>query len=91
MEKRAEIVVRGRVQGVFFRQKTKKKADKLGLFGWVRNEEDGSVKILAEGEEEKIKELIKWLRVGPRFARVDEVKINWQSAQEEFSQFDINQ
>ncbi|MBU2595547.1 acylphosphatase [Patescibacteria group bacterium] len=89
-KRRVEIIIKGQVQGVFFRQKTREKADKLGLFGWVRNEDDGSVKIMAEGEEEKIKELIKWLRVGPRFARVDEVKIVWQEAQEEFSQFDIN-
>lgn len=87
--KRAIIVVQGRVQGVFFRQETKSKAQEFGLLGWVKNEDDGTVKIVAEGEGEKIKELIKWLRVGPRFARVDEVKINWQKAQEEFSQFEI--
>lgn len=89
MKSKAIIIVQGRVQGVFFRQRTKEEADKLGLFGWVRNESDGSVKIIAEGEEEKIKELIKWLRVGPKFARVDEVKVNWQEVQNEFSQFEI--
>ncbi|TSC91695.1 MAG: acylphosphatase [Candidatus Berkelbacteria bacterium Licking1014_96] len=83
------MIINGRVQGVFFRQKTKAEAEKLGLFGWVRNEDDGSVKIIAEGGEDKIKELIKWLRVGPRFAQVDEVKIKWQSAQNKFSQFNI--
>lgn len=88
-KKRVEIIINGRVQGVFFRQKTKAEAEKLGLLGWVKNEGDGSVKIIAEGEEEKIKGLIKWLRVGPRFARVDKAKINWQKAQEEFSQFEI--
>lgn len=89
MKSKAIIIVQGRVQGVFFRQRTKEEADKLGLFGWVRNEEDGSVKIIAEGEEDKIKELIKWLRVGPRFARVDEIKIKWQEAKGEFSKFEI--
>ncbi len=87
--KKAIIVIQGRVQGVFFRQKAREKAKELGLLGWVRNEEDGSVKIMAEGEEEKIKEFIKWLKIGPRFARVESTKISWQKAQNEFSQFEI--
>lgn len=89
MKKRVEIIINGRVQGVFFRQKTKAEAEKLSLLGWVKNEDDGTVKIVAEGEREKIKKLIKWLRVGPRFARVDSTKISWQKAQNEFSQFEI--
>ncbi|MBU2595820.1 acylphosphatase [Patescibacteria group bacterium] len=88
-KRRVEIIIKGQVQGVFFRQKTREKADKLGLFGWARNEADGSVKIVIEGEEEKIKELIKWLRIGPRFARVDEVKVKWQKAKNKFSRFII--
>lgn len=88
-QKRAEIIINGRVQGVFFRQKTKEEADKLGLLGWVRNEEDETVKIVVEGEEDKIKELIKWAKEGPRFARVNEIKVNWQEARGEFSQFNI--
>lgn len=87
--KRIVIIIKGKVQRVFFRQSTKVEADKLGLFGWARNEADGSVKIVIEGEEEKIKEFIKWAERGPRFARVGEVKIKWQEAQKEFSQFEI--
>lgn len=89
MKKRVEIIINGRVQGVFFRQKTKIEADKLGLLGWVRNEADGSVRILVEGEEEKIKELIAWAKAGPRFAQVKNIKVDWQEAKTEFSQFAV--
>lgn len=89
MKKQAEIIINGRVQGVFFRQKTKEEADKLDLLGFVRNEADGSVKIVVEGEEEKIKELIAWAKAGPRFARVKDIKVNWQKAKAEFSQFAV--
>jgi acylphosphatase len=89
MRKQAEIIIKGRVQGVFFRQKTKAEAEKLALLGWVRNEEDGSVRIVIEGEEEKIKEFIAWAKEGPRFARVENIQVGWQSAKNEFSQFEI--
>ena len=87
--KRAIIIVNGRVQGVFFRQKTKIEADRLGLLGWVGNEDDGSVKIVVEGGEEKIKELIEWASAGPRLAKVKEVKVDWLKTKHQFSQFEV--
>lgn len=54
------------------------KAEELGLSGWVKNEPDGSVTIVAEGEEEKLKELIKEIEKGPSFAQVKEIKIKWE-------------
>ncbi len=67
------IRVEGKVQGVFFRAETRDKAEKLGLTGYVRNESDGSVKIEAEGREDKLKELKKWCWEGPPAARVNHV------------------
>lgn len=67
------IQVVGKVQGVFFRASTKGKADDLGLKGWVRNEADGSVLIVAEGSREKLEIFKEWCEHGPHFARVEKV------------------
>jgi len=71
--KRFAIRVTGKVQGVFFRQSTKEKADELGLCGFVRNEDDGSVYLEAEGEKAQLEKMIDWCRRGPSRARVDSV------------------
>jgi acylphosphatase len=68
------IRVTGKVQGVFFRAKTKEAAERLGIYGWARNEPDGSVHIEAEAPEEKMKEFIEWCQQGPRFAHVQSVQ-----------------
>ena len=86
---RVHILVSGLVQGVFFRSETKVRAEEFGLFGWVRNLEDGRVEIVAEGEKEKLEKLISWAKKGPDSARVDNLEIDWQEYQGEFSQFDI--
>ena len=86
---RVSISVYGRVQGVFFRSETQKKAEELGIFGWVRNLPDGKVEILAEGEEGKLEKLIKWAEEGPDSARVDNLEINRQKYSGEFKDFKI--
>jgi DNA ligase D-like protein (predicted 3'-phosphoesterase) len=68
-------VVRGRVQGVFFRDTTVKVARRLGVFGWVRNADDGTVAVHAEGEEDAVEELAQFLRQGPPAATVEDVEI----------------
>lgn len=68
--------MRGKVQGVFFRASTKEKADELMITGTVRNNEDGSVAIEAEGEELALEKFIAWCKQGPRLARVDRCEIN---------------
>ncbi|MDP8225555.1 MAG: acylphosphatase [Candidatus Lernaella stagnicola] len=68
------IVVFGRVQGVWYRAKTKERADKLSVTGWVRNNADGSVEAVLEGEEDALFELVNWMGVGPRLARVDRLR-----------------
>lgn len=89
MLKAVKVIIRGNVQGVFFRAQTKQKADELKLVGWVRNEKDDTVKILAEGEEENLKKLIDYCQEGPKFAKVEEVKIEWSEASNEFTEFTI--
>ena len=66
-----KIVVRGRVQGVWFRASAKDAADSIGgIAGWVRNKADGNVELYAEGERDRLDKLIEWCREGPSMARV---------------------
>ena len=81
--------VRGRVQGVSFRYYTQVEARRLGLTGWVRNERDGSVLVVAEGSEDRLSAIIKYLRQGPRSARVDNLDVNWSAADQMFDKFEI--
>jgi acylphosphatase len=89
MAKQVHCVVRGRVQGVFFRAASQREARRLGLTGWVRNLADGSVEVVAEGEDERIKEFIQWAQRGPSAARVDRVETRWRGYTGEFSDFRI--
>ena len=86
---RVELVIRGRVQGVFFRQSTKEIAERLGLTGWVRNCPDGSVTAVFEGEIQAIESAITWCRQGPPSARVSDVEVIWGDASGEFPDFRI--
>ncbi|MEF9978648.1 MAG: acylphosphatase [Thermomonas sp.] len=69
----ALFIVRGKVQGVWFRASTRDAATRLGLDGHARNLADGSVEVLAIGEAEAIDALARWLHVGPPLSRVDAV------------------
>lgn len=69
-------IVHGRVQGVFYRLSTQKKAQTLGLTGWVKNLENGDVELYAFGSAANLKALELWLWQGPRLARVDQVRTN---------------
>ena len=71
--KRISIIVSGKVQGVFFRISTEKKAKGIGVTGFVRNEENGNVYIEAQGTEKQLDDLVEWCKRGPDRARVDEV------------------
>ncbi|MDI1450048.1 acylphosphatase [Polyangium sp. 6x1] len=87
--KQVHLHVKGRVQGVYFRASTQREAKRLGLAGWVKNRTDGGVEILAEGEEDGLKELIAWAQKGPTAARVERVDVRWRGFQGEFSDFRI--
>ena len=79
MTTRADIKIFGQVQGVFFRHSAKREAERLGLTGWVRNNDDGSVEIRAEGPRDKLEEFIVWCKKGPPAAKVERVEIEWGS------------
>lgn len=70
------MTVRGRVQGVGFRQNTARKARKLGVLGWVRNRQDGTVEAFAQGEADAVEQLVQWAHRGPPSARVDAVNVS---------------
>jgi acylphosphatase len=74
---RLHAIVRGRVQGVGFREFTRRHAAALGLAGWVRNLPDGTVELEAEGPRPALDELLRYLHTGPRLSRVDAVDIEW--------------
>lgn len=76
-QKRLEARIEGRVQGVCFRHYTRKRAQELGLHGWVRNERDGSVSVTAEGPQQSLEGLLEFLHQGPQGARVEQVSAQW--------------
>ncbi|NPD88438.1 MAG: acylphosphatase [Asgard group archaeon] len=88
-KKRVTIQVYGMVQGVFFRANTRDFAQKLGLKGTVRNVRDGSVEIVAEGEEEDLTKLISFARVGPPSAKVYNTDVKWEDSKEDLPNFKI--
>ena len=89
MNARAHIFVSGRVQGVFFRQKTKDKALTMGVYGWVQNLPDGRVEAVFEGDPVAIKKLILWCRTGPENAAVDGLEARWDETPEDIKGFSI--
>ena len=86
---RVHLTVSGRVQGVGYRYYTYDEAVRIGVVGYVRNLYDGGVEVVAEGTTEQLHELIRALRRGPAFARVVEVRENWQPATGKFREFRI--
>ncbi len=86
---RVRLIIEGRVQGVWFRESTRKKALSLGLSGWVRNRPDRTVEALAEGDRDQVEKLISWCRKGPPAARVDRVHQNREEWKGEFESFDV--
>ena len=85
----AELRVRGLVQGVGYRYFARRRAAALGLTGWVRNEPDGSVLILAEGDQGAIADLAAELKAGPSAAAVSDVTVTWREFTGRYSSFDI--
>jgi acylphosphatase len=86
---RAEVIVQGRVQGVFFRQSTLETARDLELTGLVRNCPDGTVAAIFEGEGDRVREAVEWYHHGPPAARVNNVEVNWQDYRGEYDCFKI--
>lgn len=70
------MVAHGRVQGVYFRDSTRRRAERLGLSGWVTNRDDGAVEALIEGEPAAVESLIDYLRAGPGRAEVERLEVS---------------
>nr|WP_320011658.1 acylphosphatase [uncultured Desulfobulbus sp.] len=81
--------VYGRVQGVAFRAYTRQSAVELGVLGWVRNCSDGTVEVLAEGQQADVEQFLNWLQVGSPFSQVSKVEYNEESKPDKFSSFEI--
>ncbi len=78
----------GKVQGVWFRDSTVKQANLIGVTGWVRNVPDGSVEVVASGDEHALEMLYQWLQKGPTLAKVESVEYE-QIEREPFTDFSI--
>ncbi len=85
----AELVVQGRVQGVGYRNFVHRKANQLGLTGYVMNLRDGTVRVRAEGARDIITELARELEKGPPLARVESVRVTWRPPTGRYSAFGI--
>lgn len=70
-----KVRIEGRVQGVSFRASTQVQAERFGVTGYVRNSPDGTVEVLACGEEDALEQLVRWLHEGPRLANVSNVSV----------------
>jgi acylphosphatase len=83
------MIVGGRVQGVFFRAAAAEQARALGLVGYARNRDDGTVEIVAEGDRHALEILAAWAHRGPTSARVEDVQIEWSEPSDEFDKFSV--
>ena len=88
-QERLSAQITGRVQGVGFRNFTQMRARQLELTGWVRNEQDGSVRLEAEGPRGALEDLLDAVHEGPRMARVNDVDADWADATDEFDTFRV--
>ena len=91
MKLRAHVFVTGKVQGVYFRQSTKRQANSLDVTGWVRNLPDGRVEAIFEGDEELVKVAVDYCHYGSRAARVEKVELTWEEYTGQFKDFQVIQ
>lgn len=86
---RVHLIIEGRVQGVCYRDSTRLKAVELELKGWVKNKSDGTVEIVAEGDESDIQKFVEWCHEGPPYAVVYKIRQSSQEYRNEFDSFNI--
>ncbi|MDR3783035.1 MAG: acylphosphatase [Candidatus Nitrosotalea sp.] len=87
--KRVHLLIKGRVQGVYFRQSMMETAEKNNVLGWVQNLPDNRVEAILEGNDSNVDAVIEWANFGPAGAVVDELKITQENYVGEFSYFEI--
>jgi acylphosphatase len=86
---RAHIMVSGQVQGVFFRDTTRQKAEELDLAGWVKNTPDRRVEALFEGPSDRVREMVRWCEKGPQQASVENVDTTFGAAAGDLTGFEV--
>lgn len=86
---RAHLYISGRVQGVMFREATRREALARGVTGWVKNLADGRVEAVFEGTEIGVQAMIEWCNRGPSRAEVEQVDVAWETATGEFDRFEV--
>ena len=86
---RAHVRISGQVQGVFFRDSTRQKAEELSLAGWVKNLRDGRVEAVFEGPPERVREMLRWCEEGPRQASVENVDTDIENPDGDLSGFEV--
>ncbi len=84
-----KAIVSGKVQGVWFRDSTRQEAIKLKVTGWVKNIPGGTVYLEAEGEENNLKSLERWIHIGSPHSRVDRVDLQWIVPTNAYSTFKV--
>ena len=80
---RRRVVAHGRVQGVFFRDSVRRRAESTGVAGWVTNRDDGSVEAVFEGEPESVDSMVSYCRSGPGRAEVSELEVSEEPPENE--------
>lgn len=89
MKKAVRFIINGTVQGVFFRQFVKESADSLNIKGFVHNLEDGSIEVIAEGNQEELQKFIEICKKGPKFASIREIKTEERNYSGEYKEFKL--
>jgi len=88
-KQRLRLFVKGKVQGVFFRQALKVMAKKNNVSGWVKNQKNGRVEAILEGEDLDVSSIVEWCHGGPANARVEDIEIRNEKYKGEFSKFEV--
>ena len=89
MNTQVYVIIKGTVQGVFYRSSTKEKADTLNLKGWVQNHYDGSVHAMFQGPSDTIQDMLNWCKTGPEHATVTDIETQPIPTLDPFSDFSI--
>jgi len=87
---RAHIIVKGKVQGVYFRQNAQRFCNEHGVTGWVLNVDDGSVEAVLEGDKNSVEDAISWFKVGPPNAHIEKIELSYDKYSGEFQDFKIS-
>ncbi len=89
MPKEIECIIKGRVQMVMFRDFARREAKALDIVGLAKNLDDGSARVVAQGDEDKLKEFIEKLKTGPQYAEVEDMNVKWREITKKFDDFEI--